>query len=732
MEDVSPLLESLNAAQREAVTAAGGNQLVLAGAGSGKTRVLVQRILWLIQVECLAPGSLLAVTFTNKAAREMRARLEEGLDQSLQDMWVGTFHGLAHRLLRRHWREAGLPQYFQILDAEDQLRLVKRLLKERWPNEAHWSPPEIVRFVNAQKDEGRRAGHLDDGGDLRQRQRIEIYAEYQRQCDRGGLVDFGELLLRAHELLRDQANLLARYQEHFAYILVDEFQDTNAIQYAWLRLLSGRNHNLFVVGDDDQSIYGWRGARVENIQRFPRDYPDTRVIRLEQNYRSTGNILAVANALIAHNASRLGKNLWTRDGTGEPIRHYAAFNEVDEARFVVDRIRRFVGEEGGQYGQCAILYRTTAQSRLFEEELLHHQVPYRVYGGLRFFERAEVRDAMAYLRLVAHADDDAAFERVVNQPPRGLGPRTLEILRAQAREADGSLWQAAEDRLAAGVFPARTAHALKRFLDLIRHLRVEAGTLPALDEQVARAIEAAELKTHHQKDKDGRGQDRIENLEQLIETAGRFSYPPGLADPPDDRLSAFLAHATLEAGETQAEPGEDSVQIMTLHSAKGLEFHTVFLVGLEERLFPHSLSLEDPRQLEEERRLCYVGMTRAMRRLYLCQAASRRFYRGTERTHRSRFLREIPAERIEEVRARGGRSAAHTPRSNPRLIPSREIGSGRFRPGQAVIHPQFGRGVVLGEEGQGQAARVQVRFAKAGTKWLVLAYARLEIADPSR
>jgi len=744
MDDISHILAPLNDAQRQAVSASGGNRLVLAGAGSGKTRVLVHRIAWLIQVEGVPPWSLLAVTFTNKAAREMRGRIEEILQQPIGGMWVGTFHGLAHRFLRAHWQDARLPQHFQILDAEDQLRLVKRLLKEMSLDDTRFPPRQLLGFINAQKDEGRRPEHLDEGGEFFQRKLIEVYYEYQAACERAGQVDFAELLLRTHELLRDRPDLRHHYQQRFAHILVDEFQDTNAIQYAWLRLLAGERDNLFLVGDDDQSIYGWRGAKVENIQSFQRDYPNTQVVRLEQNYRSTGTILKAANALIANNPTRLGKSLWTQDGAGELILRYAAFNEVDEARFVVDRIRHFVSELGYRRAECAILYRTTAQSRLFEEALILAQLPYRVYGGLRFFERAEIKDALAYLRLVASPDDDSAFERAVNIPVRGLGPRTIESLREQARETRVSLWQAARDLLATRALPPRTAGSLTQFMGLIEHQRASSRdlTLEALTRDL---LAAAGLAEHYRKEKDGRGQDRIENLDQLVETAGRFRHELVVQEDAaevSDALLAFLAHAALEAGEAQAEEFEDSVQLMTLHSAKGLEFPLVFLVGMEEGLFPHSLSVQDTARLEEERRLCYVGMTRAMHQLFFCHAESRRFRGSEEYPFPSRFLREIPAELVKEVRGGGlarpgawGRSSpfpAKPPRSRPAAnagaaspggVPA---GVGGFHLGQRVLHPKFGEGVVLNCEGQGAAARVQINFHGEGTKWLVLAYARLE------
>ncbi|MCB2264179.1 MAG: DNA helicase II [Candidatus Thiosymbion ectosymbiont of Robbea hypermnestra] len=718
--DVSHILDQLNEAQREAVTAQAGNLLVLAGAGSGKTRVLVHRIAWLLQVEQARPWAILAVTFTNKAAREMRTRIEEMLQGPVTGMWVGTFHGLAHRFLRAHWQDAELPRQFQILDSDDQYRLIRRTLKAMELDEARWPPRQCQGFINQQKDEGRRPEHIDGGGDFYLDRMLEIYTEYQGACARGGLVDFAELLLRTHELLRDRPDILHHYRERFAHILVDEFQDTNAIQYAWLRLLTGAADKLFLVGDDDQSIYGWRGAKVENIQSFQRDYPGTRIVRLEQNYRSTGNILNAANALIENNPSRLGKNLWTQDGAGAPIRRYAAFNEVDEARFVVEGIRRYTQEEGYRRSECAILYRTTAQSRLFEEALIQTQLPYRVYGGLRFFERAEIKDTLAYLRLLANPQDDAAFERVVNTPTRGIGAKTLDILRTQARELGCSLWRATADMAAAGTLPSRAAGALGRFLGLIDTQR-EATRDLALPELTARVVAASGLPEHYEKAKDGRGVDRIENLEELVNATRRFARE--IEDDEGDILGTFLSHAALEAGEAQGGQYEDRVQLMTLHSAKGLEFPIVFIAGLEDGLFPHSLSVDDPERLEEERRLCYVGMTRAMRHLYLTHAESRRLHGNESYPFVSRFLREIPAELIEEVRGGG--------LSRPAAIPgasASDPGAGGFRLGQRVRHPKFGEGTVIDSEGSGTSARLQVNFEAVGAKWLVVAYAKLEPA----
>ena len=735
--DVSHILDNMNDPQREAVSAPAGSMLVLAGAGSGKTRVLVHRIAWLIQVMGAPPWGILAVTFTNKAAREMKGRIESLLGQPVGGMWVGTFHGIAHRLLRAHWQEAGLPREFQILDSDDQFRLIKRISREMNLDEAQWPPRQVQWFINTQKDEGRRPQHLDEGRDPFSKQMGAVYREYQGVCKRGGLVDFAELLLRSHELLRDRPDILHHYRNRFQHILVDEFQDTNSIQYAWLRLLAGNHDNLFVVGDDDQSIYGWRGAKVENIRDFQKDYPDTLLLRLEQNYRSTGHILKAANAVIANNPSRLGKSLWTAGAEGEPVNLYAAFNEVDEARFVIERIRRFV-EEGHRRSETAILYRSNAQSRLFEESLFQAQIPYRVYGGLRFFERAEIKDALAYLRLIANPEDDASFERAVNMPPRGIGARTLEGVRAHARDFGCSLWRGAHDLVKGGALPKRASGALSGFLGLIEQMSSGAADL-ALDDLVNQVIAVTGLSEHFRKSRDGRGLDRVENLEELVNATRQFSFDapldtgvvkedlPGadafqIGETAENPLSAFLSHAALEAGESQGDAFEDCVQLMTLHSAKGLEFPLVFLTGLEEGLFPHSMSSEDPVRLEEERRLCYVGMTRAMQQLFICYAESRRLHGREHYAMPSRFLREIPSEFVKEVR---GRPQVTRPVYSPAVTRSTEQASG-YRLGQRVLHPKFGEGVVLSAEGQGSSARVHVNFEAVGAKWLMLAYANLE------
>ena len=717
--DVSPILESLNDAQRQAVTSPAEPMLVIAGAGSGKTRVLVHRAAWLIDVVGIAPQSLLAVTFTNKAAAEMRGRIEALLGMPVNHLWIGTFHGLAHRLLRRHWREARLPQNFQIIDSDDQLRLIKRLLKSLEIDDSRWVPREIQYFINAQKDEGLRHQHLDDDGDLDRRQMISLYAAYAELCERGGLVDFAELLLRAHELWRDNPELLAHYRRRFSHLLVDEFQDTNAIQYAWLRLLAGDTGVPFVVGDDDQSIYRWRGARVEHILRFQKDFPAAKIVKLEQNYRSTATILGAANALIANNNSRMGKNLWTDGADGETIKLYAAYNERDEADFVIARLRDWI-DQGNVRADAAVLYRSNAQSRVLEEGLINAGIPYRVYGGLRFFERAEIKDALAYLRLISNRDDDSAFERVVNRPTRGIGARTVEAMRAHTRANSCSMWRAA-GAIASDELNSRAANAVLAFLNLIESMARETSGLD-LQDKVDHAIHASGLIDFFRKDRGERGETRVENLMELVSAAKSFT--PDLAEEMSP-LDEFLSHAALEAGEGQADAWDDCVQLMTMHSAKGLEFPLVFLCGMEDGLFPHQRSIADPGGLEEERRLCYVGITRAKQILYMTYADQRRLHGMDKLSHPSRFIAEVPDEFIEEIR--------------PRVQVSRPVRSARrskssalqehpgIRLGQRVRHRKFGDGVILNCEGQGAHTRVEVNFETAGTKWLVLSYANLDL-----
>ncbi len=717
--DVSELLDGLNDNQRAAVAAPRSNLLVLAGAGSGKTRVLVHRIAWLMSVENCSPYSIMAVTFTNKAAAEMRHRIEHLIGTSQGGMWIGTFHGLAHRLLRAHHLDAGLPQDFQILDSEDQLRLLKRLIKSMNLDDKQWPARQGMWYINGKKDEGLRPKHIESYGNPIEQTWLRIYQAYQEACDRAGLVDFAELLLRAHELWLNKPHILNHYRERFTNVLVDEFQDTNNIQYAWIRMLAGDSGRVIIVGDDDQSIYGWRGAQVENIQRFLQDFPGAETIRLEQNYRSTNNILKAANALIANNNGRLGKELWTEGSDGEPISIYCAFNELDEARFVVNRIKVWM-ENGGALNDCAILYRSNAQSRVLEEALLQSSMPYRIYGGMRFFERQEIKDALSYLRLMANRNDDAAFERVVNTPTRGVGDRTLDVVRQTARERQMTLWQATRELLQSRALAGRAASALQRFCELVDSLATETAELP-LHVQTDRVIKDSGLWLMYEQEKGEKGQARIENLEELVTATRQFSYQ----DEDEDLmpLQAFLSHAALEAGEGQADKWQDAVQLMTLHSAKGLEFSQVFIVGMEEGMFPSQMSLDEGGRLEEERRLAYVGVTRAMLKLTLTYAETRRLY-GKEVYHRpSRFIGELPEACIEEVRLR---ASVSRPVNHQRMgAPVTKNDSG-YALGQRVHHAKFGEGTIINLEGSGEHSRLQVAFQGQGIKWLVAAYAKLE------
>ena len=717
--DVSELLDGLNDNQRAAVAAPRSNLLVLAGAGSGKTRVLVHRIAWLMSVENCSPYSIMAVTFTNKAAAEMRHRIEHLIGTSQGGMWIGTFHGLAHRLLRAHHLDAGLPQDFQILDSEDQLRLLKRLIKSMNLDDKQWPARQGMWYINGKKDEGLRPKHIESYGNPIEQTWLRIYQAYQEACDRAGLVDFAELLLRAHELWLNKPHILNHYRERFTNVLVDEFQDPNNTQYAWIRMLAGDSGRVIIVGDDDQSIYGWRGAQVENIQRFLQDFPGAETIRLEQNYRSTNNILKAANALIANNNGRLGKELWTEGSDGEPISIYCAFNELDEARFVVNRIKVWM-ENGGALNDCAILYRSNAQSRVLEEALLQSSMPYRIYGGMRFFERQEIKDALSYLRLMANRNDDAAFERVVNTPTRGVGDRTLDVVRQTARERQMTLWQATRELLQSRALAGRAASALQRFCELVDSLATETADLP-LHVQTDRVIKDSGLWLMYEQEKGEKGQARIENLEELVTATRQFSYQ----DEDEDLmpLQAFLSHAALEAGEGQADKWQDAVQLMTLHSAKGLEFSQVFIVGMEEGMFPSQMSLDEGGRLEEERRLAYVGVTRAMMKLTLTYAETRRLY-GKEVYHRpSRFIGELPEACIEEVRLR---ASVSRPVNHQRMgAPVTKNDSG-FALGQRVHHAKFGEGTIINLEGSGEHSRLQVAFQGQGIKWLVAAYAKLE------
>ncbi|MBC7005565.1 DNA helicase II [Photobacterium sp. BZF1] len=720
--DVSLLLDGLNDKQREAVAAPLGNHLVLAGAGSGKTRVLVHRIAWLMTIEQASPYSIMSVTFTNKAAAEMRGRINELMHGSSAGMWNGTFHGLCHRMLRAHYLDAGLPEDFNILDSEDQMRLLRRLIKAQNLDEKQWPARQAAWYINEKKDEGLRPQHIDTFNDPVEQTWLRLYTAYQEACDRAGLVDFAELLLRAFELLQRSKHIREHYQARFKHILVDEFQDTNNIQFAWLRLMAGPDCNVMIVGDDDQSIYGWRGAKVENIQRFLNDFKGASSIFLEQNYRSTGNILKAANGLIANNNERMGKNLWTDGAEGELISIYSAFNELDEARFVVGKIKE-LRDQGGALSEAALLYRSNAQSRVLEEALIQAGMPYRIYGGMRFFERQEIKDALSYLRLIANRNDDASFERVVNTPTRGLGDRTLETIRMAARDRGATMWQASIALLEEQVLAGRAANSLRRFIELVNALEDDTRELP-LYQQTDEVIRNSGLRAMYEQEKGEKAQARIENLEELVTATRQFEIPEEAEEM--SPLSAFLSHAALEAGEGQADDFEDAVQLMTMHSAKGLEFPVVFMVGVEEGMFPSSRTTEEVGRLEEERRLCYVGMTRAMQKLYISYAEMRRLY-GKDNFHKpSRFIREIPEEFIEEVRMK---AKVSRPASSGRFSQSQvndNFNQTGYSLGQRVQHPKFGEGTIINFEGSGAQSRVQVAFNGEGIKWLVTQYAKLE------
>jgi ATP-dependent DNA helicase UvrD/PcrA len=738
-----PLLDRLNPEQLAAVTLPHASALILAGAGSGKTRVLTTRIAWLIATGQASPLSILAVTFTNKAAKEMLVRLSALTPANLRGMWVGTFHGLCNRMLRAHYRDADLPQLFQIMDTQDQLALIKRLYRAHNIDDDRFPARALQSFIMDAKEAGLRPNAVEAADDFSRRQ-VEHYSLYEAMCRREGVVDFAELLLRSYELLHANERIREHYRRRFSQLLVDEFQDTNVLQYKWLRLLTGPSAAVFAVGDDDQSIYAFRGANVANMQHFERDFatPDRPVvlIKLEQNYRSHGRILDAANALIKNNAARLGKNLWTSEGAGEPVRAFAAPTDFDEASFIVDVVGS-LSSDGVALDEIALLYRSNAQSRVLEHALFNAALPYRVYGGMRFFERAEVKHALAYLRLIAAPDDDGAFLRVVNFPPRGIGARSLETLQERARATDGSLWQSA----AGGTVTGKSGTSLAAFVRLIESLRDATEGLP-LPEAVEHVVEASGLVPHYRQEKDS--QERIENLQELVNAADGFVREADLAvdapmvgpntdgvaanDPTaegaTDPLTAFLAHAALEAGDTQAAEGRPALQLMTVHAAKGLEFHTVFVTGLEEGLFPHDNSRNEIDGLEEERRLMYVAITRARRRLYLTHAQSRMLHGQTRYHIASRFLDEIPRDLVEWLSPQRRRSvdfdaaewgAIH---SAPQATPPPPA----WRIGQSVRHAKFGVGVIIDAEGRGDDARVQVNFRDTGVKWLALEYAKLD------
>ncbi|ENM5735527.1 MULTISPECIES: DNA helicase II [Vibrio] len=721
MIDPSLLLDGLNDKQREAVAAPLENLLILAGAGSGKTRVLVHRIAWLMSVEEASPFSVMAVTFTNKAAAEMRGRIEELMHGTASGMWCGTFHGICHRILRAHYLDAKLLEDFQIIDSDDQQRLLKRLIKAHNLDDKQWPARQVAWWINNQKDEGLRPAHINAFDPVTQTY-LKLYTAYQEACDRAGLVDFAEILLRALELLRGNQHIREHYQARFKHILVDEFQDTNAIQYAWLRMMAGAQSNVMIVGDDDQSIYGWRGARVENIEKFTLEFPSVNTIRLEQNYRSTKTILEASNTLIANNSERMGKQLWTEGLVGEPISVYSAYNELDEARFVVSKIKGWQ-EQGGTLTDCAILYRNNAQSRVLEEALLQASLAYRIYGGMRFFERQEIKDALSYLRLIANRNDDTAFERVINTPPRGLGDKTLDTIRFAARDRGCTLWDASIGLLNDQVLTGRAAGALSRFVELINALEEEGIDMP-LHVLTDHAVKTSGLFEMYQQEKGEKSKARIENLEELVTATRQFEKPEEAQDM--TMLTAFLTHAALEAGEGQADEHDDAVQLMTLHSAKGLEFPLVFMVGVEEGMFPSQMSAEEAGRLEEERRLCYVGMTRAMQKLYITYAEMRRLY-GQDKYHKpSRFIRELPEGCLDEVRMKAQVSRPTSTGRFSQTVVKESFNETGFSLGSRVRHPKFGEGTIINFEGSGPQSRVQVAFNGEGIKWLVTAYARLE------
>jgi DNA helicase-2/ATP-dependent DNA helicase PcrA len=726
-------LEHLNPEQLAAVTlheeGTAGHALVLAGAGSGKTRVLTTRIAWLIKSGHVTPGGVLAVTFTNKAAREMMTRLTAMLPVNPRGLWIGTFHGLANRLLRTHHQEAGLPREFQILDMQDQLSAAKRLAKALNVDEDRFPPRDLQRFINGQKDEGLRARDVPAGDDVTRRQ-VEFFAAYDEQCQREGVADFAELLLRSYELLARNEIIRRHYQARFRHILVDEFQDTNRLQYRWLKLFAGPESRLFAVGDDDQSIYGFRGANVGNLAEFEKEFSRGKVIRLEQNYRSQGNILDAANALISNNRNRLGKNLWTSAGSGDPLRVFEGESDADEARFIAEEVGT-LRREGMRLVDIAVLYRSNAQSRVLEHALFGATIPYRVYGGLRFFERAEVKHALAYLRLISSPADDTSFLRVANFPPRGIGARSMEQLQDAAKQKGVSLFAAVDSGKGLA------------FKKLIEELQTETQDLP-LPEMVEHVIHRSGLIEHYKNEREG--SDRIENLEELVNAAAAFTQ--GERDPEAGEemppLVAFLTHAALEAGDHQAAEGQDALQLMTVHSAKGLEFHAVFLSGLEEGLFPHEQSVGEKDGLEEERRLAYVAITRARQRLYLSFAQTRMLHGQTRYSLASRFLEEIPeglkkwlTPKLSRQRSMGFdapvRRQSHADNKDTYFPKKEAVSFARrddsgFRIGQNVTHPKFGSGVIVDAEGDGSDARVQVNFGRQGVKWLAVAVAKLEAA----
>ena len=719
--DVSYILDELNPIQREAVTDESHHSLILAGAGSGKTKVITHKVAWLSSVKGVNPLSLLTVTFTNKAAKEMRGRIENILEENLNQMWCGTFHGIFHRMLKIHWQEAKLVKDFSVIDSEDQIRVLKRVIQNMNLDLDTWQPRDTQWFINKQKDEGRRKAKLNINATFVEEKMVDIMDEYQNTCDREGLVDFAEILIRSFELLDQNSELLKHYQARFQHILVDEFQDTNEIQYLLLKKLVGKNGHMTVVGDDDQSIYSWRGAKSTNIKRFTKDFNEVKTIKLEQNYRSSKNILACANSVIRNNPDRLGKELWSQKDEGEQVKVYRAFNERDEASFIVGIIKRWL-EEGGSLSDTAIIYRSNAQSRILEDAILNSELPYRIYGGVRFYERMEIKNALAYAKLAINKNNDSQFERVINTPTRGIGVKTMDQIREHAKKGNLSLWQASEQIIANK--ETKAAQNISNFFDVIEKLE-EMNFNENLDTFFENVISLSGLKEFHGKEPGEKGRSRVENLEELISATSEF-FSLG-EDKNDERslLELFLDQASLDAGENQANENEDAIQMMTLHSSKGLEFPLVFIAGCEEGLFPHRRSAEDPKQLAEERRLCYVGMTRAMERLYLTHAESRNIYGIDSFSPVSRFIKEIPEELIYEIRV-STETEIKDKGFEPRIVGGTDHNVGKFSLGDRVVHKSFGEGVILNYEGDGSNARVEVNFDNGGIKWLVLSFANLE------
>ncbi len=720
--DVSNILNELNDRQRDAVTSEAPSLLVLAGAGSGKTRVLVHRVAWIVEAMQSNPNSVMAVTFTNKAANEMKSRIQELLESPLADLWCGTFHGLAHRTLKRFYKEANLISTFTVLDAEDQLRVIKRICKDNNLEESSWPAKQIQWQINSWKDAGKRPKNIDDSKDFYAETVKKIYSQYDEICKKDSLVDFAELLLKSYELLKSNTKVRDFFHRRFRHILIDEFQDTNVIQYAWLNEVASKEASITAVGDDDQSIYGWRGAKVGHLEDFKTKHKHNETIRLEQNYRSTSIILNAANALIENNQARLGKNLWTESNEGEQITLYQAFNEQDEARFVAEIIKSWM--DGGElFSDSAVIYRSNAQSRAIEEALLRANIPYRIYGGLRFYDRLEIKNAISYLRIIFNPHDNPAFERSVANPTRGVGAKTLAKIRSLANKHNISYVQASYKMIDENIISGRGANGLKKFLEIILGLCGKIDDI-SLSEIVGSILEQSGLIQFHEKEPGEKGKTRKENLEELLSAAKNFEM--SFSDDKTNReiTEQFLSNVSLDAGDRQADEFDDAVQLMTLHSAKGLEFPLVFMTGLEETLFPHGRSMESPDQLEEERRLCYVGITRAMKKLYLTYAESRRLHGNDIFNPPSRFIKEIPSECIMEIRPKASVTVPYSRNESKPMDFEDQIG---IALGQKVQHPKFGQGIVLNYEGAGESARVQVNFETAGTKWLVLSFANLEV-----